>query len=90
MPRPGVLLERAREARGSDGFPVLLRDALKAGIQTRHGFDPSSLTTEEIAARIDDSDALDLLRTLDRMRFTTPAASPESLLSRVSEYVTRA
>ncbi len=90
VPRPGVLLERAREARGSDGFPVLLRDALKAGIQTRHGFDPSSLTTEEIAARIDDSDALDLLRTLDRMRFTTSAASPESLLSRVSEYVTRA
>ncbi len=86
-PRPEVLLRRARDAAYSETFPALLRDALKAGIHVRHGFDPRALTTEEIAAAIDDREAVTLLETLDRMRFTAGGAPPETLLDRISAYL---
>ncbi len=87
VPRPGVLLERARAARDDAHFPELLRDALKAGIHVRHGIDPSSLTTEEIAARIDDPPAVRLLESLDELRFTPRGGDPDALLGSISEYV---
>ena len=87
VPRPAVLLERARAARGEENFPELLRDVLKAGIHRRHGLDPSSLTTEEIAARIDDPAAVRLLEKLDQLRFTPRGGDPETLLARIGDYV---
>ena len=87
LPRPHVLLRRASEAAGSDAFPTLLRDALRAGIHVRHRLDPSSLTTEELALAIDDGEAIALLEQLDRLRFTRAGGECETLLDRVRAYV---
>lgn len=86
-PRPGVLLRHAREGVDSPAFPLLLRDALRAGIHVRHGVDPTALTTEEIAARTDDEAAVQLLTELDEIRFTRTPARAQDLLERVSAYV---
>jgi len=87
-PRPQVLLERARAAEGQPDFPTLLRAALLAGVHVRHGFDPGALTTTELASRIDDPTALDLLHSLDALRFRPAQRNAESLLPAVTDYVT--
>ncbi len=89
LPRPQVLLQRAREAAERDDFPARLREALLAGLWLRHGFDPQALTTEEIARRVDDSEAVELLAALDRVRFTRAAGDSHDLLARVGLYLAR-
>jgi hypothetical protein len=88
-PRPQVLLERARAAEGQPDFPQLLRAALLARVHIRHGFDPRALTTAELASRIDDPKALDLLHSLDALRFRPAYGNAESLLTDVADYVAR-
>lgn len=86
-PSPRVLLARARDGVGSDRFPRLLRDALEAGVHARYHFDPSHLTTDEIAERIDDPAALELLRSLDQLRFSGRVERSEQLLESVQRYL---
>jgi hypothetical protein len=87
LPSPRIAFERACDALGSDAFPALLADAVKAGIHVRHHFDARPLTTQEIASRVDDREALDLLGRLDQARFAGRADLPEALVSRVRGYL---
>jgi hypothetical protein len=86
-PSPRVALEAARAGIGTEGFPELLARALEAGIMARHHLDLRGLTTEEIARRVDDVEAIRLLSTLDRVRFAAEPGAPETLLSAVTRYV---
>ncbi len=86
-PIPKVVFERACQALGRPEFPALLADAVRAGVHVRHGFDPTSLTTEEIAARGADLDAVRLLEELDRARFSGRLARPETLLADVRRHL---
>ena len=86
-PRPRDLLARAEAAEATDAFPELLRDALRAGIHVRHRLDPRPLTTDELAARVEDPDAIALLRALDELRFTGAPDRTRDLLARVRDYV---
>jgi hypothetical protein len=87
LPSPRIAFERACDALGSDAFPALLADAVKAGIHVRYGFDARPLTTQEIASRVDDREALELLGRLDQARFAHSADLPEALVSRVRGYL---
>jgi hypothetical protein len=87
LPSPRIAFERACDALGQEEFAALLADAIKAGVHVHHDFDARPLTTEEIAARVDDAEALDLLRTLDGARFGRRAEVPEALVARVRRYL---
>jgi hypothetical protein len=87
LPTPRIAFERACDALGGDEFPALLADAVKAGIHVRYGFDARPLTTQEIASRVDDREALELLGTLDQARFARRENLPEALVSRVRSYL---
>jgi hypothetical protein len=87
LPSPRIAFERACDALGREEFPALLADAVKAGVHVHHDFDARPLTTEEIAVRIDDAEAVELLGTLDRARFARRAELPEALVSRVRRYL---
>ena len=86
LSRKGTLAA-ARSALGTDRFPRLLGRALRAGIAARHGIDVENLTAEEIAIRVDDTEAVEMLLALDRMRFASSLSSPESLLDSVARYL---
>ncbi len=86
-PSPRESFEAACQALGTERLTELLSDAVKAGIQVRHRFDAVPLTTDEIAERIDDREAIDLLRQLDARRFAGHGVPPESLLASVREYL---
>lgn len=85
-PRPEAALRRARTSVGTADLPARLSDALKAGIAARHRVDVRAMTTAEIAERIDDPTALDLLSALDRSRFA-PGCSVEFLLDPIARYI---
>jgi hypothetical protein len=87
LPSPRIAFELACDALGQNEFAALLADAVKAGVHVQHDFDARPLTTEEIAARVDDAEAVDLLRTLDRARFARRVEIPEALLARVRRYL---
>jgi hypothetical protein len=86
-PLPNVAFERAARALGRPEFGALLADAVRAGVHARHGFDPSALTTEEIAERGADTEAVRLLGELDRARFSGRVAHPETLLAEVRRHL---
>ncbi|MEE8556861.1 MAG: BatD family protein [Myxococcota bacterium] len=86
-PSRKAALAAARSALGTDRFPRLLGRALRAGIAVRHGIDVENLTAEEIAIRVDDTKAVEMLLALDRMRFASRYSSPESLLESVARYL---
>jgi hypothetical protein len=86
-PSPKAALAAARESLGTQEFPKLLGRAVRAGIATRHRIDVEGLTTEEIAARVDDPDAVEILETVDRIRFARAPTPPESLLPDVVHYL---
>lgn len=86
-PSPRVLLERARKAKAGAERTSALARALKAGIHVRHRIDVTALCTEEIASRVDDEEALALLRALDQARFGVGAANAEHLLAAVTRYL---
>jgi hypothetical protein len=86
-PSPRALFEDAAAAVGSERFAEQLALAIKAGIHARHQFDPRALTSDEIAARIDDPEAIGLLRSLERMRFAPGHHQPETLLAAVRRYL---
>ena len=80
-------MERAQQVAGREGFFSALVLAVKAGIHARHHLDPLPLSTAEIAARIEDAEAIELLRMLDRTRFAREAPDPDPLLERVRAYL---
>ncbi|HTO54495.1 MAG TPA: BatD family protein [Myxococcota bacterium] len=89
---PGLLSPRsafdaARAARGSSEFHALLARAVRAGVGARHKFDAQPLTSNEIAARGAEREAVDLLEALDRARFARRSADDESLLERARAYL---
>lgn len=86
-PDPDVLLQRAEEALGTDAFPALLGAAVRAGVRARHALDPSALTTSELAARIDDSEALRILRAVDSVRFARSETDATELLVATRRYL---
>jgi hypothetical protein len=86
-PPPRTLFENARKAIGSESFPALLAQAIKARIHVRHHLDVLALSSEEIAQRIDDGEALELLRTLDQARFGKREADPQELLASARRYL---
>ena len=75
------------EGIGTAALPQLLAHAVKSGIIARHHVDVMGLTTEEIATRVEDAEALGLLTTLDGIRFAGDTTPPETLLERVALYV---
>ncbi len=81
LPLPEIALERAAEAIGQPEFAKLLADAVRAGVQSRHGFDARALTTPEIAERGAQPELVRLLETLDRARFSGRLDRPEALLA---------
>ena len=86
-PPPRTLFETARAALGTERFPALLAQAVKARIHVCHRLDAQALCSEEIAARIDDRQAVDLLRALDRARFGRCESHPEELLASAQRYL---
>jgi hypothetical protein len=86
-PDPDVLLRRAERALGSDEFLALLAAAVKAGIRARHAFDPSAMTTSELAQRIDDGEALRILRAVDAARFARDESDATELLVSTRRYL---
>lgn len=87
LPLPGIALERAVAAIGRPEFARLLADAVRAGVQSRHGFDARALTPREIAERGADADAVRLLEDLDRARFSGRLERPEALLAEVRRHL---
>jgi hypothetical protein len=86
-PIPKLAFERAARALGRPEFPELLAAAVRAGVHARHGFDPTSLTTQEIAERGADPELVRLLEELDRARFSGRIARPEALLADVRRHL---
>jgi hypothetical protein len=86
-PSPAAALEAARAARGTGEFAALLARAVRAGVQARHHFDALSLTSEEIAARGAEREAVELLEALDRARFARRSADEEALFERARAYL---
>jgi hypothetical protein len=87
-PTPRAAFEAARAATDRGERARLLARALRAGIHARHHFDALPLTTAEIAVRIDDRDALELLAALDRARFTgRDGGDDDALVERVRAYL---
>jgi hypothetical protein len=86
-PDPGVLLQRAEAALGTEAFPALLAAAVKAGVRARHALDPSALTTAELARHIDDAEALRILRAVDAVRFARSERDATELLVATRRYL---
>ena len=86
-PPPRALYENACAAVGTERFPELLAQAVKARIHVRHHLNPLALSSEEIAGRIDDREALELLRALDRARFGRRGMNPDELLASARRYL---
>ncbi len=87
LPSPRAAYEAAREAAPGERFLTELVSAVKAGVWARHGLDPRALTTDEIAARVDDPEAVALLEALDRARYAQRDPAAEPLLTRVRTYL---
>ena len=87
QPDPEVLLRRAELALGTDEFPALLAAAVKAGVRVRHALDPAPLTTSELAQRIDDGEAVRILRAVDAVRFAGGEFDATELLVSTRRYL---
>ncbi|HXX48431.1 MAG TPA: hypothetical protein VEN47_09400, partial [Myxococcota bacterium] len=83
----GAAFDAARAARGTSEFAALLAQAVRAGVAARHRFDAQPLSREEIAARGAEPEAVELLETLDRMRFARRGADEDELLERARAYL---
>jgi hypothetical protein len=86
VPEPRAAFDAALAARDTSACLPLLARAVRAGIHTRHGIDALPLTTDEIAARVPDREALELLTALDRARFAGDGRA-DALLDRVRAYL---
>ncbi len=86
-PPPRTLFERACADFGNERFPNLLAQAVKARIHVRHRLDARALSSEEIAERIDDEQAVELLRDLDRARFGRSERDSQALLDSARRYL---
>ena len=86
-PPPRALFEGACAAFGTERFPNLLAQAVKARIHVRHQLDARALSSEEIAGRIDDEQAVELLRALDRVRFGRSERDTQALLDSTRRYL---
>jgi hypothetical protein len=87
LPSPRVAFQVACDAIGNEQFAARLAEAVKAGVHVKHHCDALPLTTEEIASRVDDPEAIEILRELDRARFARSVPNPERLVSRVRIYL---
>jgi hypothetical protein len=87
-PAPRAAFDAARAATDRGERHRLLARAVRTGIHARHHFDALPLTTAEIAARLDDREALELLHALDRARFTgRDLGDDDGLVERVRAYL---
>ena len=86
-PKPHEAFDAARNARGTREFPALLARAVRVGIGLHHRLDAHALTSAELAAKIDDREALELLATLDQVRFAGRPADENALLERTRAYL---
>ena len=60
---------------------------MKAGVRARHAFDPSAMTTSELARHIDDGEALRILRAVDAVRFARGETDSTELLVSTRRYL---
>lgn len=86
-PKPHEAFDAARNARGTREFPALLARAVRVGIGVQHRLDAHAFTSDELAAKIDDREALELLTALDQMRFAGRPADENALLERTRQYL---
>ncbi len=86
-PKPHEAFDAARNARGTREFPALLARAVRVGIGLHHRLDAHALTSAELTAKIDDREALELLATLDQVRFAGRPADENALLERTRAYL---
>ncbi|MGH7291581.1 MAG: hypothetical protein ACREJT_10255, partial [Myxococcota bacterium] len=80
------VFDAALAARDTSACLPLLARAVRAGIHARHHVDALPLTTDEIAARVSDREALELLTALDHARFAG-GERPDALFERVRAYL---
>ena len=86
-PAPRAVFDAALAARDTPACLPLLARAVRAGIHARHHVDALPLTTDEIAARVSDREALELLAALDRTRFAGDGRPDAALVERVRAYL---
>lgn len=86
-PSPRKAFDAALAARDTRECLPLLANAVRASITVRHGFDALPLTSQEIAARNPDPEALALLLALDRARFAGSSSADDALVARVRAYL---
>lgn len=86
-PSPRALFDEACEGVGTGKFADLLSRALKAGVHARHHFDPLPYTTDELERRVDDPEAIALMRRLDQARFAGADKETDELVSAVRRYL---
>lgn len=84
---PRDAFDAARNARGTRDFASLLAHAVRVGIGTHHRVDAQALTPGELAGKIDDREALELLAALDQVRFAGRPADEDALLERTRAYL---
>ena len=86
-PSPRKAFDAALAARDTPECLPLLASAVRAGIHARHHFDTLALSSAEIAARISDPEALELLAALDHARFAGRGRVDDALVERVRKYL---
>ncbi len=84
---PRLLFEKALTVEGSDEFSPLLIQTIKAEMFVRHGQSVEALSTDEIAQQIDDSAGVELLTTLDRIRFGGGSVNADELKASIKKYL---
>ena len=86
-PSPRAAFDAARAARGTRDFPALLARAVRVGVGARHRVDAQSLTAADLAGKVDDREAQELLAALDQVRFAGRPADEDALLERARAYL---
>jgi len=84
---PLDLLRRAEAETAGAQQATLLAAAVRAQIRERHGVETAAQTTGELGERVDDAEALRLLRELDRERWSSGREPPAELLAAIRRYL---
>jgi len=87
QPSARAAFDAARAARGTRDFAALLARAVRVGIGARHRLDAQALTAADLAGKLDDREALELLSALDQVRFAGRPADEDALLERARAYL---
>jgi hypothetical protein len=84
---PLDLLRRAESEKVGAQQATLLAAAVRARISERYGVETAARTTGELGERVDDAEALHLLRELDRQRWSSGREPPAELRAAIRRYV---